>query len=130
MYPVRTLSVNVACAPGDVYEFVANPENLPRWAGGLCRSVEYTAAGWEVQTAQGAMLFRFAESNAFGVLDHYVTPVQGDEFFVPMRVLPNGNGSTLLFTLFQLPDMSDADFVRDVHLVEQDLSELKRLLED
>lgn len=129
MYPARTLSVNIACAPGEVYEFVVNPENLPQWAGGLCLSVARTAAGWEVHTAQGAMRIRFAEKNPFGVLDHYVKPAQGGEIHVPMRVLPNGNGSTLLFTLFQLPGMSDEDIARDAQLVEQDLRVLKKRLE-
>jgi len=129
MNPARPLSVNIACPPGKVAEFVANPENLPQWAGGLCQSVTRTAAGWEMQTAQGAMNIRFAEKNAFGVLDHYVTPAQGGEIYVPMRVLPNGDGSTVVFTLLQLPGMSDEACAQDARLVEQDLLELKKLLE-
>ena len=82
-----------------------------------------------MQTAQGAMKIRFAEKNAFGVLDHYVTPTQGSEIYVPMRVLPNGGGSTVIFTLFQLPDMSDEACTKDAQLVEQDLRELKKCLE-
>ena len=129
MYPARTLSVNIACPPGKVLEFVANPENLPQWAGGLCQSVTLTEAGWEIQTAQGAMKIRFAEKNSFGVLDHYVTPAQGGEIYVPMRVLPNDGDSTVIFTLFQLPGMSDEACAKDAQLVEQDLRALKKFLE-
>lgn len=129
MLATRTLSVNINCPPGEVYAFVVNPQNLPQWAGGLCQSVTQTDQGWIVHTPQGDMRFRFAEKNPFGVLDHYVVPQQGDEVYVPMRVLPNGGGSTLMFTLFQLPGMSDADFARDAQLVEQDLQRLKQLLE-
>jgi hypothetical protein len=129
MRPTRTLSVNIACTPGAVYEFVVNPENLPQWAGGLCQSVARMATGWEIQTPQGTMKIRFAEKNSFGVLDHYVTPAQGGEIYAPMRVLPNGSGSTLLFTLFQLPGMSDDDFARDAQLVEQDLLALQKRLQ-
>ena len=129
MLAARTLSVNINCPPRAVYTFVVNPENLPQWAGGLCHSVSRSATGWVVHTPQGDMQFRFAEENSFGVLDHYVTPPQGGEIYVPMRVLPNGGGSTLLFTLFQLPGMSEDDFARDAGLVEKDMQTLKRLLE-
>ena len=125
----RTLSVNIACSAGAVYEFVVNPENLPHWAGGLCKSVKQSAQGWVMETPQGIMKIRFADKNTFGVLDHYVTPPQGDEFCVPMRVLPNAAGSTLVFTLFQLPGMSDEDFAKDAQLVEDDLRTLKKRLE-
>ncbi|HEU0186591.1 MAG TPA: hypothetical protein VFR06_01725, partial [Gallionellaceae bacterium] len=87
MLATRTLSVNIDCPPGVVYAFVVNPQNLPQWAGGLCQSVTQTDKGWIAHAPQGDMRFRFAEKNALGVLDHYVVPPQGDEVYVPMRVL-------------------------------------------
>jgi len=39
--------------------------------------------------------------------------VPGVEVYVPIRVLPNGSGSTVLFTLFQLPGMSDEKYAED-----------------
>ncbi len=130
MRQVQTLSINIDCPPGKVYEYVVNPQNLPQWAGGLCQSVSLTDAGWLVQTAQGEMHIRFAEKNIFGVLDHYVTPAPGVEICVPMRVLPNAGGSTVIFTLLRQPGMSDADYARDGQLVEQDLHNLRKLLEN
>jgi hypothetical protein len=32
----------------------------------------------------------------------------------PMRVLPNGSGSEVVFSVFQLPGASDAKFTRDI----------------
>ena len=125
----RTLSVSIDCRPDRVYAFVSNPENLPRWAAGLCKSVRKSDAGWIVETAQGPMNLRFAENNDLGVLDHYVTLAPGVEVYVPMRVLPNGSGAEVLFTLFQLPGMSDEKFAEDAGLVARDLETLKRVLE-
>lgn len=130
MLAARTLSVNIECPPGRVYEFVVKPQNLPQWAGGLCQSVSLSDTGWLVQTPQGTMQIRFAEKNIFGVLDHYVNPAPGVEVYVPMRVLPNAGGSTLVFTLMRQPEMSDADYARDLQLVERDLRKLKELLEN
>jgi len=112
-----------------VYAFVANPENLPRWAAGLCKSVSKSEAGWIVETPQGPMNLRFVEKNDLGVLDHYVSPAPGVEVYAPMRVLPNGPGSELLFTLFRLPGMSDEKFAEDAGLVTRDLEALKGMLD-
>jgi hypothetical protein len=125
----RTLSISISCRPDNVYAFVSNPENLPRWAAGLCKSVRKSGAGWVVETAQGPMNLRFVKSNDLGVLDHYVTPAPEVEVYVPIRVLANGSGSEVLFTLFQLPGMSDEKFAEDSGLVTRDLETLKGVLE-
>lgn len=125
----RTLSVSIDCSPAGVYAFVANPENLPKWAQGLCRSVRKSDTGWVVETPQGPMAFRFVAKNDLGVLDHVVSPAPGTEVYVPMRVVPNGSGSEVLITIFQPPDMSDEQFAEDLRLVERDLATLKRVLE-
>lgn len=46
-----------------------------------------------------------------------------------MRVVANGEGSELMFTLFQLPGMSDEQFGQDAGMVETDLRTLKVVLE-
>jgi hypothetical protein len=124
-----TVSVSIARPPRDVYAFVRDPEKLPQWAAGLARSVRRDGDGWIVEMPDGPMRLRFAPANDFGVLDHYVSPAPGVEFLNPMRVVPNGAGSEVMFTVFQQPDMSDAQFANDVGLVERDLRALKRVLE-
>lgn len=125
----KTLSIFIERPVGEVYGFVSSPENLPKWARGLGRSVRKSDADWIVDTPQGPMKVRFVERNDFGVLDHYVSPAPGVEVYVPMRVLPNGSGSEVIFTLFRLPDMSDQKYAEDVGLVERDLRTLKEILE-
>jgi uncharacterized protein YndB with AHSA1/START domain len=38
MHEVQHISVYIARPPAEVYEFVSDPRNLPRWAAGLARS--------------------------------------------------------------------------------------------
>lgn len=125
----KTLSVSIECPPRDVYGFVSNPENLPKWATAFCRSVRKSAGEWTVDTPDGPMRIKFVGQNEFGVLDHYVSPTPGLEILSPMRVVPNGSGSEVIFTLLQLPNMSDEKYAEDVRLVEHDLRTLKNILE-
>jgi hypothetical protein len=113
----------------DVYEYASDPANLPRWAPGLGDSVENVDGRWFVDTTSGRLGFAFVERNRYGVLDHEVTLPTGEIVYNPMRVIPDGDGSEVVFTLRRLPDMSDEDFERDAGLVQADLTRLKHLLE-
>src|SRR3990172_8251155 len=117
----RTLSVSINCDPGRVYEFVSKPENLPKWAKMFCRSIKKSKGGWIVETPQGPVKVRFIRKNEFGIFYHYVKPAPGVEFLVPMRVVPNGSGSEVIFTLFQPAGMSDEKSAEDIGWVRQDL---------
>jgi len=46
-----------------------------------------------------------------------------------MRVFANGEGSEVLFTVYQRPGMSDEAFAEDTKAVRKDLDALKSLLE-
>lgn len=125
----HTLGVTIDAPPATVYAFVANPENLPRWATAFCRSVRRDGDGWVVETPAGPASIRFAAENALGVLDHHVRPASGGEVYVPMRVVPNGAGSEVLFTLFREPGTPDDAFAADRAMVEADLARLRAALE-
>lgn len=129
LFETRIISVSIARGPREVYDFVSNPANLPRWASGIGSSIEQVKGEWVAQTPNGPVKVRFAPRNDLGVLDHYVTIAPGVEICVPMRVVPNGNGSELMFTLFQQPDMTDEKFREDAEWVLRDLTRLKDLLE-
>ena len=126
----QTLSIRIKCATGNVYAFVSNPRNLPKWATAFCRSVRKTGKKWIIETPQGAMGFRFVPKNKLGVLDHYVSPNPGTEIYVPMRVVPNGSNSEMLLTIFRSEKMTNKQFSADAAMVQRDLTRLKRILED
>jgi hypothetical protein len=129
MYQSRNLSVQIKRHPRDVYNFTSVPENFPRWASGLGMSLKRVNGEWIAETPQGPMKVRFTERNEFGILDHYVSPEPGVEIYIPMRVIPNGSGSELIFTLFRLSDISEEKFAADAEWVMRDLTALKNLLE-
>jgi hypothetical protein len=125
----RTLSVSINRPPRQVYAFVRNVENLPRWASGLGRGVRKGPDGWILDTADGPLGFTFVADNDLGVLDHVVTIGPGVDILNPMRVVANASGSEVSFTLFQLAGMTAEKFEEDAALVQRDLRALKAVLE-
>lgn len=130
MHDVRHLSISIARTPSDVYAFASDPARLPLWAEGLARSeVRREGQAWVAEAPFGKVRIRFAEPNAFGVLDHEVKLESGTRVHNPVRVVPNGDGSEFVFTLLRQPGMSDEQFEADAAAVEADLKRLKALLE-
>ncbi|MFW5877396.1 MAG: SRPBCC family protein [Myxococcota bacterium] len=128
--PVEHISTFIARRPVEVYEFASDPQNLPRWAAGLARSeVRQEGDEWVADSPMGQVKIRFAPKNSYGVLDHDVTLESGVTVHNPMRVVRNGDGSELVFTLFRQAGMSDEKFAEDRAAVEADLRTLKELLE-
>jgi hypothetical protein len=84
--------------------------------------VGHRDAGWTHRV-------RFTAPNPYGVLDHHVITPAGAEIYTPLRVIANGAGSEIIFTLFRQPGMSDEKFAADADWVRRDLGMLKRLLE-
>ena len=71
----------------------------------------------------------FVPANEYGVLDHTVELAPDQEIRVPMRVIPNGEGSELIFTVIREVGGIDDEFEQDVSTVRKDLETLKNLLE-
>ncbi len=129
MNPSITLSISIAAKPDDIAAYVADANNMPQWAGGFCKSVRKAGEDWVVETGEGDVGLKFLGPIAAGVLDHVVTLGPGLQVYVPMRVVPNEDGSEVLFTLFQPPAMTESRLQQDMALVNADLARLKRVFE-
>jgi hypothetical protein len=123
------LSVSINQDFDHVYEFLSFPENFPKWASGLAGSLRKVGEEWIAKTPEGLMKVRFSEPNNFGVLDHWVSPSSEIEIYIPLRIIPNGNGCELILTLFRLPGMSAEKFSDDAEWVLRDLNAAKHILE-
>ena len=123
---LRHVSISVGAKPEEVYVFAANPLNLPKWAEGLSRSEMRKADGyWIAESPMGQVKVRFTPKNEFGILDHDVTLPSGDVVHNPLRVMKNGQGSEVIFTLYHRPEMSNEDFEADATAIMKDLRRLK-----
>jgi hypothetical protein len=126
---MRRLSIAIDRAAAEAYEFLSAPENFPKWATGLAGSLRKMGEDWIADTPEGRAVVRFSERNAYGVLDHSVTLPRGVTLYVPLRVVPKGDGCEVVLTLFRRPGMSDESFAADAEWVMRDLGTAKRILE-
>ncbi|MGW3569544.1 SRPBCC family protein [Streptomyces sp. NPDC000941] len=126
----RHLSTHIDRPAKAVYDYASTPSNLPRWAHGLGKSIAEIDGQWIADSSPlGRVVVAFAPENEFGVLDHDVTLPSGETVYNPVRVIADGTGCEVVFTLRRQPDMSDEDFQRDTDAVTRDLATLKQVLE-
>lgn len=130
MFDALHISVSINRPAGEVYGFASNPANLPLWAAGLGGSIKNIHGEWIAESPQGTIKIEFAERNGFGVLDHVVTLPDGEAFHNPMRVIPNGDGCEIVFTLFRRSGVSGEEFTADAKTIKADFIKLKAILEN
>ncbi|WP_369133381.1 SRPBCC family protein [Modestobacter sp. I12A-02662] len=125
----RHLTVSIARPAAEVYAWSRDPAHLPQWAAGLATGVRLERGEWVADSPLGRVLVRFVPVNEYGVLDHDVVLPDGTTVTNPLRVLPDGAGCEVVFTLRRRPGVDDAAFEADAAAVTADLGTLQRVLE-
>jgi hypothetical protein len=124
-----TKSISINAAPEKVLAFLADPQNLPRWAVGFAKAVRKENGRWWVTTGGGDVAVRIESEKRSGVVDFFMSPAPDVEVLAGSRVVPNGAGSEYVFTQFQVPGMPDEMFEKNVKALEHELTVLRALLE-
>jgi hypothetical protein len=131
LMPARILHVSIARDWEEVYEFAADPARMGLWAAGLAAGLTRDGEDWIGDGGPiGRIRIRFATPNPHGVLDHTVTMADGTVVSNPLRVVQNGDGAEVMFTLFQRPNQDEAPAEADAVQIMEDLNALKRLMEE
>lgn len=125
----NTQTVTIGASPPRVYEFVADPKNLPRWAIGFAKAVRRDGRQWIVTTQGGDMPIVFVTDADHGVVDFVFEPAPGVTMAARSRVIANGDGAEYVFTQFQDDGMPDAVFDAQVRALGHELDALKAHLE-
>ena len=130
MTPSRHVSVSIAASAESVYDYAADPAHLPAWATGLAQSSIAQAEGrWVADSPMGRVRVDFTPANDLGVLDHTVTLPDGEQVLNPLRVIPDGEGCEVIFTVRHRAGVSEEDFEQDCRAVLADLEVLQSLVE-
>jgi hypothetical protein len=126
----RIVHLSIAKDCRQVYDFAHRPENMPLWASGLASGLTQDGDDWLGDGGPiGMIRVRFAPENPFGVMDHTVTLPDGTVVENALRVVPNGDGTEIMFTLLRQPGTDDQAFKADAAHILKDLESLKAILE-
>lgn len=122
-------STDIQAAPEKVYAFLADPMNWPQYAVVNLCSVRPGQDGWfNVVTKFGDGELKVNGVKEFGLFDHVWKDPQAT-WQVYSRVVPNGDGSTVMMTLFQPSVMDDRQFDHAMKEMDIEMAKLKEILE-
>src|SRR5699024_4734645 len=122
----RHLDVVIERPWREVYDYAADPRNLPRWAAGLAGSeVQREVSQWSMNSPMGRVLVSFVPENPYGVLDHTVTLPSGESVLNPVRVMELEEGRCEVVFTLRRGTMSESEFAEDAAAVAEDLATLK-----
>ncbi|MDC0745771.1 putative quinol monooxygenase [Polyangium mundeleinium] len=122
-------AVELTRAPWEkAFRLAAEIRLMPRWATRFCQELREEGETFVVRSSQGDVRFRYEADAAARVIWHCADTGSG-ELRMPMRVLPHGPGSLLLFTIQQPAGCSEAAFREQIEWVDQELGQLRELVE-
>ena len=122
-------SVDIQAAPEKAFAFLCDPLNWPQYAIVNLRTVNPGQNGWcKAVTKFGEGEIRVDPVKEFGILDHQWRDPQAS-WKVHSRVVPNGDGSTVMMTLFQPLVMTDQQFDQAMKGMDTEMAKLKEILE-
>jgi hypothetical protein len=124
-----TQAITIGSTPEGVLGFIADPENLPRWAIGFAKAARRDGSNWIVETGQGPVPVRIEADTRTGVVDFHMRIQPDAEVTAFSRVTPNGAGTEYVFTQVQAPDMPGEVFEAQVRALGHELTALKAILE-
>ncbi len=107
----RTVTTVLPAPREKVFAYLADVENLPRWATELARELKLVDGRHKVVNGPRTVLLRVRADAATGVIDMLAGPSEDQLALFPARVVPLGDeASAFTFTMFQAPGQSDELF--------------------
>jgi hypothetical protein len=128
---MRTATVTtVLSAPqAEVFAYVADVENLPRWATEFARELKHDADGYTVVNGLGEFRFDIRADADTGVVDMFAGPDRDHMAVFPTRAVSLPDGRTAYtFTMFQAPGMSDELFDAQHASLQREFRNIERAL--
>jgi hypothetical protein len=107
----RTVTTVLAAPKDEVFGYLSEIENLPKWATEFARELKYEDGKAKVVNGLGEFYFTIDADPDTGVIDMYAGPSLDELALFPTRVVELTGGATAYsFTMFQPPEMPDELF--------------------
>jgi hypothetical protein len=112
----------------EVFAYLSDVNNLPRWATEFCQSLKVEKGKYKVHTCTGHdLLFRIEANPAIGTIDMFAGPTEEQMGMFPTRVIPlQTRLSAYIFTMFQGPGMSEESFHKQAESLRRELANIEK----
>ena len=107
----RTVTAVLDAPKEQVFDYLSQIVNLPKWASEFARELKYEDGKAKVVNGPGEFYVSIDADRDTGVIDMYAGPTESELSLFPTRVvaLPAG-GSAFSFTMFQEAEQPDELF--------------------
>jgi RNA recognition motif-containing protein len=110
-----------------LFAWIADPENLPKWHTSFCRSLRKENGSLIAESPRGPVPVRFIRDDRTLVLDLLAEVAEGIELTNAIRILSNGEGSEIVWTLVKADGLSEAVFHEQVRWAGSALQNLRKV---
>jgi hypothetical protein len=129
LHQVRVKSLSIHNSTQETFDFFSNPKNME--LGGAIHSMQKSSDGWYTfdHIIAGKSKMKHNVNQEFKILDH-VFQGAGLEWNVYVRVIPNGNGSTITWTFIKPVGLSDEQFKEQLENFDIEIEGWRKALEN
>jgi hypothetical protein len=122
----RTVTTVLDAPKDDVFAYLAEIENLPRWATEFARELKREDGKTKVVNGLGEFFFEIDADPGTGVIDMYSAPQQTELALFPTRVVGLGEDRCAYsFTMFKTPGMPDELFESQYESLRREFDNIK-----
>jgi hypothetical protein len=123
----RTVTTTLDAPARDVFDYLAEIENLPKWATEFARELKLEDGKAKVVNGLGEFHFRITSDPATGVIDMHAGPAEDELALFPTRVVPlTTDRCAYTFTMFQAPGMPDDLFESQYESLLREFENIRR----
>lgn len=125
-----TKTLRVKATHQTLYDFIANIENLPKWATMFCLELKKQGTDYKVMTPGGEIFFRIDADPKTGIVDMLGGPAKDMMQRWPARVVSdNVGGAVFMFTAIQSPHDSDEAFAGQCAALDHEFENIRKAVE-
>jgi hypothetical protein len=119
----RTITFSVNRKTAETFDAILNipPKMIPD-------AIKSNDGWWSFTTLRGPAKLKFNENRQLGILDYQFVDNEA-KWNVPMRVISNGNDSTVITTIIKPDGISDQSFDERVIEIEKIMESMKQIIE-
>ena len=122
-------SVDIQTPFERAFGFLSNPMNWPLYAVVNLRSVKPGDNGWfKIVSKYGEGEIKLSPVKELGICDHQWRDPRAS-WTVPLRIVANGDGVTVMMTFFQPPAMTNQQFDQAMGQMDIEMNKLREILE-